>query len=459
MLELINSINSTINAFVWGPVMLVLLVGTGIFLTARTGWIQVRKFGYIMKSTVGSLFRKSDKDHGNNLSPFQAVTTALAGTVGTGNIAGVTGAIFVGGPGAVFWMWISAFFGMCTKYAEIALALKYRVTDEDGTHKGGPMYYIENGLGRRWKFLAILFALLAGVASFGIGNIAQSSEIAGALKGLFGLDPAVSGILLAVVVAIVVLGGVKRIGQVASYLVPFMAIFYILAGLAVIVLRITEIPTAFAAIFQSAFSLKSVGGGVFGYAIMVAMRQGFARGVFSNEAGLGSAPIAHAASSAEEPVEQAMWGVFEVFIDTIMICTITALAVILSGVYTTAGGTVSFGSNGAAAAAAFNAILPGTIGGTVIQISLLFFSLSTILGWSYYGERCWGYLTGENKAVRFVYKIAYVLMCFVGSIGSGALMWDIADTLNGMMAIPNLIALLMLSNVVVKLTRDYFDKK
>lgn len=456
MLEMITKINDTVNGFVWGPIMLALLVGTGVFLTCRTGWVQVRWFGYIMKNTVGSLFRKSDKDHGSNLSPFQAVTTALAGTVGTGNIAGVTGAIFVGGPGAVFWMWVSAFFGMCTKYAEIALALEFRVTDEKGVHKGGPMYYIEKGLGKNWKPLAVLFALLGGIASFGIGNIAQSSEIAGAMNGLFGLDPMVTGVILAVIVAVVVIGGVKRIGQVASYLVPFMAIFYILAGAAVILLRISEVPAVFASIFSSAFSFEAVGGGVFGYAIMVAMKQGFARGVFSNEAGLGSAPIAHAASSTDEPVEQAMWGVFEVFIDTIVICTITSLTVLLSGLELGEAALATYTSNGAAAVKAFNTILPGEFGGIAIQISLLFFALSTILGWSYYGERCWGYLTRDNKAVQILYKAAFVLMCVVGSTGSGKLMWSIADTLNGMMAIPNLVGLLALSGVVAKLTKTYF---
>ena len=459
LIKAIEHVNGILNSFAWGPVMLVLLVGTGVFLTVRTGCIQVRKFGYIMKNTVGSLFKKQNKDHGNNLSPFQAVTTALAGTVGTGNIAGVTGAIFVGGPGAVFWMWVSAFFGMCTKYAEIALAMKYRATDENGVHKGGPMYYIENGLGKNWKWLAMIFALLGGLASFGIGNIAQSSEIAGAMNGLFHLDPLVTGILLAVLIAIVLIGGVKRIGQVTSYLVPFMSVFYILAGIILILMSLSELPAAFAAIFKGAFSLKSVGGGIFGYVIMQAMRQGFARGVFSNEAGLGSAPIAHAASSTEEPAEQAMWGVFEVFIDTIVICTITSLAVILSGVYTTAGGLDAFSSKGAAAVAAFNAILPGTIGGILIQISLIFFALSTIISWSYYGERCWGYLTHDNKAFNMIYKIIFILVCIVGAVGSGTLMWDIADTLNGLMAIPNLIALLALSGVVAKITKDYFGKE
>lgn len=459
MLETITSINSTINGFVWGPIMLALLVGTGVFLTFRTDWIQVRWFGYIMKNTVGSLFQKRDQEHGNNLSPFQAVTTALAGTVGTGNIAGVTGAIFIGGPGAVFWMWVSAFFGMCTKYAEIALSMKFRETDQNGVHKGGPMYYIELGMGKQWKWLAVVFALLGGLASFGIGNIAQSSEIAGAMSGLFGLNPMITGIALAIIVAIVLIGGVQRIGQVTSYLVPLMAIFYILAGVAVILMRITQVPAAFVAIFTSAFRFEAVGGGVFGYAIMIAMKQGFARGVFSNEAGLGSAPIAHAASSTEEPAEQAMWGVFEVFIDTIVICTITALTVLLSGMELGEAALATYSSKGAAAVAAFNSILPGTIGGTIIQISLLFFALSTIISWSYYGEQCFGYLTKGSKGFNMVYKIIFILFCIVGATGSGTLMWDIADTLNGMMAIPNLIALLSLSSVIATITKEYFKDK
>ena len=459
-LEIVTFINGKANDFVWGPIMLALLVGTGVFLTFRTGWLQVRQFGYIMKNTVGSLFsKKASKDHGSNLSPFQAVTTALAGTVGTGNIAGVTGAIFIGGPGAVFWMWVSAFFGMCTKYAEIALALKFRDTDEKGVHKGGPMYYIENGLGVNWKWLAVLFAILGGLASFGIGNIAQSSEIAGALKGLFGLDPMVSGVILTVVVAIVVIGGVKRIGQVTSLLVPFMSVFYVVAGVVVILMRITDVPGVFKAIFTSAFSFEAVGGGVFGYAIMVAMKNGFARGVFSNEAGLGSAPIAHAASSTEEPVEQAIWGVFEVFFDTIVICSITAFTVLLSGFELGEAALETFGTKGAAAVAAFNSILPGTLGGTIIQISLVFFALSTILSWSYYGERCWGYLSRDNKVITSVYKVIFVLFCIVGATGSGQLMWNISDTLNGAMAIPNLVALLFLSGSVASITREYFKNK
>ena len=459
MLAQIEAINSAVNGVVWGPIMLVLLVGTGIYLTFRTRGLQARRFGYILRNTIGTLFSKDKKksDSQHNLTPFQAVSTALAGTVGTGNIAGVTGAIFVGGPGAVFWMWVSAFFGMMTKYAEIVLALKYRQVDEKGAHYGGPMYYIEKGTGQKW--LAVIFALLGGIACFGIGNIAQSTEIAGAVQSLTGLDPLYTGIILAILTAIVVIGGVKRIGQVASYLVPFMAIFYIVAGLAIIALRISDVPAALASIFTQAFSLepREIGGGVAGYTIMVSMQQGVARGVFSNEAGLGSAPMAHAASDTQEPVEQGMWGVFEVFVDTIVICTLTSMAILLSGVLEY--DLSSFASNGAAAAAAFNAILPGTIGGTVLQISLLFFALSTILGWSYYGERCWGYLSNNNKVVNYIFKIAFVLMCIVGSVGSGALMWDISDTLNGMMAIPNLVGLLLLSGTVIRLTREYFDKK
>ena len=454
----VEAVNNAVNSFAWGPLMLLLLVGTGVYLTVRVNWLQVTHFGRILKNTVGTLFQKSGKtDHGANISPFEAVTTALAGTVGTGNIAGVTGAIFTGGAGAVFWMWVAAFFGMVTKYAEIVLAMKYRVKDEKGTYHGGPMYYIENGIGKNWKWLAIVFCLLGGFASFGIGNIAQSSEISGALQDLFRLPPIASGILIAIVVGLVTLGGIKRIGKVTSLLVPFMSIFYIVAGIILIVMRIGEIPSVFAQIFKGAFSLKSIGGGLFGYTIMMAMKQGFARGVFSNEAGLGSAPIAHAASSTEEPCEQAIWGVFEVFIDTIVICSITAFAVLLSGILGTEGGLGAFTSKGAAAAAAFNAILPGTLGGKIIELSLLFFALSTILSWAYYGENCWLYLTNNNSTVVLIYKIVFSLVCIVGAMGSGTLMWDIADTLNGLMAIPNLIALLMLSGTVAAITKKYFS--
>ena len=321
------------------------------------------------------------------------------------------------------------------------------------------MYYIENGLGRNWKWLAVAFALLGGLASFGIGNIAQSSEIAGAVRGLFGLDPLVTGIALTVLVAVVVLGGVQRIGQVTSLLVPFMSVFYVAAGVIVILMRITDLPAVLSSIFSSAFGMRPFAGGVGGYAIMLAMKNGFARGVFSNEAGLGSAPIAHAASSTQEPAEQAIWGVFEVFFDTIVICSITAFTVLLSGFELSEAALAGYASKGAAAVDAFNAILPGTLGGTIIQLSMVFFALSTILSWSYYGERCWGYISHDNQVFVLVYKVIFVLFCILGATGSGQLMWDVSDTLNGAMAIPNLIALLLLSGVVASMTKDYFKNR
>ena len=344
MVETIEKINSAVNDFAWGPIMLVLLVGTGIYLSVRTGFPQVGRFKFIWRNTFGSLFRKGETKDGDkkNLTPFQAVTTALASTVGTGNIAGVTGAIFVGGPGAVFWMWFAAFFGMVTKFAEIVLAMKYREKDEKGAYEGGPMYYIKNGLGKNWMWLAVIFSIFGGLASFGIGNIAQSSEISGALNSLFGVTPLVAGIILAVIVAFIIIGGIKSIGTVTSYIVPFMSIFYIIAGIFVIILKITQIPAMFALIFREAFSFKAIEGGFMGIVIMNAMKQGFARGVFSNEAGLGSAPIAHAASTTKEPVKQGMWGVFEVFVDTIVICSITCFAVLLSGIYQADGGVSAF---------------------------------------------------------------------------------------------------------------------
>ena len=455
--EWIAKVNGAVNGVVWGPAVLLLLAGTGVYLTVRTGWVQAVRFGYILRKTLGSLFRVRGKRAGDakNLTAFQAVSTALASTVGTGNIAGVTGAIFAGGPGAVFWMWVAAFFGMITKFTEIVLAVQYRQVDREGRYRGGPMYYMEKGLGMRW--LAALFAVTAGLASFGIGNIAQGAEVAGSLKSLFGWSGRTSGLVLAAVVAVVILGGVKRIGRIAACMVPFMAAFYVAAGLAVIALRIADVPSALLSIFRGAFQLDAVGGGMFGCGMMAAVRSGFARGVFSNEAGLGSAPMAHAAAETKEPVEQGMWGIIEVFVDTILICTITAMAVILSGVLDTPGGAEALGGNGAAAAAAFNAILPGELGGTVLQISMLFFALATILGWSYYGECCWGYLTGNSPRARFLYKAAFILICAAGAAGSGQLMWSISDTLNGMMAIPNLIALLLLSGTAVRITRAYFQ--
>ena len=395
------------------------------------------------------------------MTPFQAVSTALGSTIGVGNVAGVAGAVAAGGPGAVFWMWISAFFGMCTKYAEIVLAVHYREVSPDGTHHGGPMYYIERGLHMKW--LACIFAILGGLATFGIGNATQAAEISVAVNNLTGTgydSSLITGIVLMVLVGIVILGGLHRISTVTSYLVPFMALFYIVIGLGVILGNAAMIPGAFGQIFSGAFSFEAVGGGVFGYVILQAMKNGFARGVFSNEAGLGSAPIAHAASSTKDPVKQGMWGVFEVFVDTIVVCTITALVVILSGLYT---GTLT---GGALTAKAVETLTGSVWGGHFIRVALILFALSTILGWEYYGETCWGYLTKNSKAVQYVFKAIFLIVLGIGAISSStsiledtsglSLMWSIADTLNGLMAIPNLVGLLLLSGVTVKLTKRYF---
>ncbi len=467
-LDKITEINGSINGVVWGPIMLVLIVGAGIYLTARTGFLQAGKFGFMWRNTIGSLFGKNktkSKKDSKNVTPFQAVSTALASTVGVGNVAGVAGAIAVGGVGAVFWMWISAFFGMATKYSEIVLAVKFRQVDENGVHYGGPMYYIEKGLGKSWKWLACVFALFGGIASFGIGNATQAAEISVAVNSLTGSgydSSVITGIVLALITAVVVIGGIKRISTITSYLVPFMALFYIIGGVGIILLNISLVPAAFAKIFSQAFSFQAVGGGIGGYVIMQAMKNGVARGVFSNEAGLGSAPIAHAASSEKEPVKQGLWGIFEVFIDTIVICSITGIVVVLAGIY-------DDGLTGGALTAASFTSLVGPWGGTFVRVALLLFALSTILGWSYYGETCWGYLTKNNKTVKYIYKFIFVLIVFVGAISSSSnvlsdtsrlkLAWDIADTLNGLMAIPNLIGLLLLSGVVAKLTKDYFSRQ
>ncbi|MCL2127548.1 MAG: sodium:alanine symporter family protein [Treponema sp.] len=481
-MEFLAKVNGFINDLVWGPPALLLIVGTGIFITFGVKFIQASRFGHMWKNTIMTMFKKGEdgtakKSDGTNVTPFQAVCTALASTVGVGNVAGVSGAIALGGPGAVFWMWFSAFFGMATKYSEIVLAVNYRQVSKEGFHYGGPMYYIEQGIGGRggnWKgfakVLAVIFAIFGGLACFGIGNATQAGEISVAVNNLTGSgfdSSLITGIVLAFLVGLVIIGGIKRIGLVTSYLVPFMAIFYIVCGLIIIVTNIADVPAALAYIVREAFSFRAVGSGVFGYAIMVAMRRGIARGVFSNEAGLGSAPIAHAASSMKDPVKQGLWGIFEVFIDTIVICTITGLVVVLSlrssGQFVN-GAYVGTLTGGALAASAFGAVFSG--GDFIVRIALLLFALSTILGWSYYGERCWGYLTNNNKAVNLAFRIIFVLLAFVGAVASSsnilhdttalALAWDVADTLNGLMAIPNLIGLLMLSGVTFALTKKYF---
>lgn len=463
-----------LNDLAWGPWMLILLVGTGVYLTYRVGFIQLTKFGYAMKNTIGKLFQKQTAG-GGEITPFQALTTALAATVGTGNIAGVTGAIAVGGPGAVFWMWISAFFGMVTKYAEVVLAVKYRERNEKGDYVGGPMYYIRNGLGRKWNWLAVAFALLASLAAFGIGNMTQVNTIATTFNAtidafggntgartieLFGQIVPVSsiaiGLFVAVVVAMVLFGGIKRIGSVTETMVPVMAAIYIICSLVVVFKNLDAVGGIFAMIFKGAFNAEAALGGAFGITIMTTIQKGVGRGVFSNEAGLGSAPMAHAASSEKDPVKQGMYGIFEVFMDTIVICTLTALT-LLSGVHS--GVEIVWGQSAGTELiiASFSTVFGQKMGSLIVAVGIGLFALSTILSWSLYGTRCCEFLLG-HKSVP-VYQTLFVMVIIIGATLELDLVWNIADTLNGFMAIPNLVALLGLSGVVIKLTKDHFEKE
>lgn len=446
-MEMIMKINGFINGIVWGPPILILIVGTGIYFTARTNFFSILKLNYVLKNTLMKMFSKEDKGSGE-VSAFQAVSTALAATVGTGNIAGVATAIALGGPGAIFWMWFAALVGMTTKFAEVVLAVHYRETTPDGRITGGPMYYITNGLKMPW--LAKIFAFFGMLAAFGIGNMVQSNSIAEALNVTFGLPKLGVGIFCAAFAAIVVVGGIKRIGKVTEIFVPFMAAFYILGGIAIIIVNASHIPAALVLIVKSAFTGQAATGGFVGSTIMLAMRYGVARGVFTNEAGLGSAPIAHAAATTDHPVRQGLWGVFEVWIDTLVIATITALAIVVTGVWET-------GASGASlTTAAFNSVIP-VYGGWIVSIGLFLFAFSTILGWEYYGERCAEYLFGPK--VNMVYRVLWIPFIIIGSIGGLTLLWDLADTLNGLMAIPNLIALVFLSPKVFELTKDFFSKE
>ena len=462
-MEQFMKINTAVNGFVWGPVMPVLLVGTGIYLSIAVGFIQFTKIGYWWKNTIGKIFKKGEAGDGE-ITPLQAVSTALASTVGTGNIAGVTGAIILGGPGAVFWMWVSALFGMVTKFSEVTLAVKYRERNEKGDWCGGPMYYIKNGLGPKWKWLGGVFAVLGAIAAFGIGNIAQVHSIADSVKSVavaFNENAAsretmiclITGICVAIFVALVLLGGVKRIGQVTEKLVPLMAVIYIVCALIVVFANISAVPGVFASIFKGAFNPAAVTGGAAGMSIKLAMTKGVGRGVFSNEAGLGSAPIAHAATSEKNPVKQGLYGIFEVFMDTIVICTLTSLVVLCSG--------AADGNYGNAAAAGvsttvvgFSSVFGAKAGSVILAVGLLLFATSTILGWALYGTRCAEFLFG-SKIIR-PYQIIFCLVVVAGAVADLTLVWDISDTLNGLMSIPNLIALLLLSPVVIKVTKEHF---
>ncbi len=468
-----SDIVAKVDSFAWGPVMLILLVGTGVYFSVRMGFIQFSKFGYAMKNTLGKMFKKHEAGDGE-VTPLQAVTTALAATVGTGNIAGVTGAIVAGGPGAVFWMWLSALFGMATKYSEVVLAVRYRERNDKGDWVGGPMYYIKNGLGKNWQWLGAIFCILGSIAAFGIGNMTQVNTIATSINNAidtFGgntsavtltlfnqtvpLSSLIIGVIVAVIVALVLFGGIKRIGAVAEKLVPVMAVIYIAGSLIVLVGNGRYLGQAFGMIFANAFSVKAAFGGAVGVVIMTTIKKGVGRGVFSNEAGLGSAPMAHAASSESDPVKQGMYGIFEVFMDTIVICTMTSL-VLLSAV---ARGGISpdWGGDGGTdlIAAAFGTVLGNGVGSLIIAVGISLFALSTVLSWSLYGTRCFEFLFGI-KASRW-YQIVFVLVVVVGSTLKMSLVWDIADALNGFMAIPNLIALLGLSGVVVRLTKEHFS--
>lgn len=460
IIEAFNTALTFIYDNVLSIAMLVLLIAVGLFLTVRMRGFQFVRFGYVSKHTIGSLFKKNlhETDMGS-VSPFQAVTTALAGTIGTGSIAGVATALFAGGPGAIFWMWVSALLGMVTKYSEIVLSLKYREKNEDGAWVGGPMFYIKNGLGLGW--LAAVFAAFAMIACIGTGNATQSNSIAGVFETTFNVAPWITGIILTAIVSAVILGGVKRIASVNEKLVPVMAIFFILASIISLVFKITSIPSAFALILSEAFNFRAAFGGVAGYGILTAMRYGVGRGVFSNEAGLGSAPIAHAASSTKDPVKQGLWGVFEVFITTIVICTMSALVVLTSNIYVDAynAGSAPAYNGAALSAAAFGEALP-YVGNIVISVATIFFALSTILGWAYYGEVCTTYLfKSKQRTAVLVYRLVYVAFVFIGAVADIGIVWLIADCFNALMALPNLIALTLLSRVVLDATKKHFEKK
>ncbi len=463
MVDLITKINGTINGIVWGLPMMVLILGVGIYLSIRCGFPQFCHFLHIMKNTLGKALEKTEKKEGA-VSPFKAMCTALAASIGTGNIAGVSGAIAIGGPGAIFWMWVSALLGMCTKFAEVTLAVNYRERNKEGDWVGGPMYYITSGLGKNFKWLASLFAVFGALAAFGIGNMTQINTIAGTINtAIEGFIPTtesqqtiiswVIAIICAIICAIVLLGGIQRLADVCSLLVPVMALIYIIASLAVIIANISGLSGAITAIVTGAFNPAAVSGGLAGVGIKTAITKGVGRGIFSNEAGLGSAPIAHAAADVDHPVKQGIYGVFEVFMDTIVVCTMTSFVVLLGvGVQNIEYGT-DIGAN--LTIKGFESVFGGGIPGIAVAICLTLFALSTVLTWALYGTRCVEYLFGHKAS-----KVYQVIFCLFACLAGGLelkLAWDIADTLNGLMAIPNLIAVALLSPVIVKLTKEYFN--
>lgn len=458
MLQIIETINTAVNNFIWGVPAMVCIFGVGLYLSIRTGFLQIRKFPYAIRTTLGRIFRKRSASDGA-ITPFQAVCTALAATVGTGNIAGVAGAIAIGGPGAIFWMWVSALFGMCTKFAEVTLAVHFREINANGELIGGPMYYIKNGLGKKWNWLAYLFAAFGVLTVFGTGNATQVNTITTAINSALlnyniisesavSTSNLIIGIVIAILIAMILLGGIKRIGQVTEKLVPFMALLYILLGLGVILLNIQNVPSVFVSIFKGAFQPSAVTGGIIG-SMFLSIKKGVSRGIFSNEAGLGTGSIAHACADTKKPVKQGMFGIFEVFTDTIVICTLTALVILCSGV------PITYGE----AAGAELTILgfTSTYGNWVsifTAVAMCCFAFSTALGWGLYGARCIEFLFSEKVIKPFM--VVYALVAILGATANLGLMWNIAETFNGLMAIPNLIALFLLSGTVVRLTKEYF---
>ena len=460
MLQAIEKINSAVNGFIWGVPAMICIIGVGLLLSFRTKFIQIRKFGYALKNTVGRIFKKEEASSGA-MTPFQAVCTALAATVGTGNIAGVAGAIAVGGPGAVFWMWVSALLGMCTKFAEVTLAVHFREKNKNGDYVGGPMYYIKNGLGRNWMWLAYAYAIFGAITVFGTGNATQVNTITTAINSALlnfnlmnesssGVVNLIIGILITLIIGIILLGGIKRIGSAAEKLVPFMALLYVVLGIGVIIINIDSVPSVFRSIFEGAFHPTAVTGGVVG-SFFLSMKKGVSRGIFSNEAGLGTGSIAHACADTDEPVRQGLFGIFEVFADTIVICTLTALTILCSGV------SINYGVDAGAELTISGFV--ATYGNWITiftAIALCCFAFTTILGWGLYGARCVEFIFGEKVIKPFM--VVYSLIAIVGATADLGLIWGISDTCNGLMAIPNLIALYLLSDTVVKLAKKMDGK-
>ena len=460
MLELITTVNDALNGFIWGVPAIACILGVGLYLAIRTGFLQIRKFGYSMKNTLGKIFHRSSAAEGT-LTPFQAVCTALSATVGTGNIAGVAGAIAIGGPGAVFWMWISALLGMGTKFAEVTLAVHFRERNKKGDYVGGPMYYIKNGLGKNWMWLAYLYAFFGVCAVFGTGNATQVNTITAAVNtallnynvleaDALSVSNLIIGIVICIIVALILIGGVKRIGKVSETLVPFMALLYILLGVGLVVIRFDQVPAVFSSIFQGAFNPAAFTGGIIG-SFFVSMQKGISRGIFSNEAGLGTGSIAHACADTDDPAKQGLFGIFEVFMDTIVICTLTALIVLLSGI------DVPYGQAAGAelTISGFTAVYGNWVS-IFTAIAMCCFAFSTIVGWGLYGARCAEFLLGSKIILPF--NIAYCLVSILGATTDLGLIWSISDTFNGFMTVPNLIAVFLLTPVVLRLIKEHFRK-